>query len=945
MSDDDDPTKVQLVGMPSGKSGKLIKWSIILILTGMTGGTFLILYLGWKYVKLCVLFYFKTLYFIIRMPIWLFIQLPLHYLGVGMHKTSQSLKDAYGVINSNRKRYGFLFGLLTLFMVYNFLPRNTDAVISFLTDATLILPLLGLIPFAITFFIAWLSAHANSPNIARKDMPGGLNTGMKERTATAGAAAAAVGHQGLKGYNSIEGDNINDKMDNAKEAAGLAKNKASEARNIAGEAAEGEGLAAAEGETILAGDMVATLEGMPLIGSLMGGAGEAAGMAGTAVGASGGTILIAIAALLVGFIIINAILAALTYWIAGIVIPMIIGPIIGPVLGALGLGQAYGNWFGSEVANNVMPQVDLTAEKRMVEQAGAKIGCALKGPACLRQWRANNTARPGSEDVGEKYRLEIDSFSAGGQGGVDIAYKRPQYRVPVSFLLLNTRQGLKGIDARKVKWRVRIGDADRSGDKSYCSTDWKKISESIGRSEGTILPGTSFSPQLSSLDNLTLQECEMLQPALGHDYTAELDVKYKYSSQSTLQVRAMTRQNMRDEDITPAFKKSETADTPVETYINVKEPVTYVVPEDGGTPRTIPFTVKVGTNTDRYDVEYRVHPDEFKVYDSSQTKEKDGGRCLGLDQDQGDIFGLSVRAESRMNDRVNPEDTTTWFDASKDPSAARCTFELERAGTISPTGETLNMRVDANYTVVIEETSEPFEVRNTRCTEPKLNCPILFYAKANEFTQMIEDTEELPPEQWLYENHPDYKPQLTDNYKAYQNATCTGIDAGSGCTAVEKYNESQYPSKTSIDSRKLAVEWNEDTAQAGSWDGNNNDPTPIFSCSLRNGEGDFSAEAIGISTSNLDKVRNDPVYVLEQDGDDLTVEEYRQEFSVDALSSVPDWIADAEYSRTKEAVGCKDGYPKYEVSCSDIDAGGISGGVIGGALYLATNGDSCGSEG
>lgn len=909
MSDDDDGS--------SGVMGKLIKYGLILAVS-IVFPPFLLFYIFWKYVKMCVKFYFKALYLIIRLPIWLFIQLPLHYIGVSMHAISNAFGDAYGVIVTKKKRYGLLFGVLFFLMLQSFLPRNTEAVISFLTEATLIVPFIVLIPFAITFFIALISAHLHTPDVARKERPGGLDTGMKSGAATGAAAAAMAGQAGMKAYNNKE----------ELEAAGNAAKGV--ARGVKG------GAEAAAEESVLAGDMLATLESMPLLGSMVGGeAAAGAGAAGTATAATGGTalavILAALALAVLGFILISIILSALL-WGALMWLTSFLAPLMSPILGAIGLGQAYGNWFGSEVANNIMPQVDLTAEKRMIEQAGAKIGCALQGPACLRQWRMNNTARPGSEDVGEKYRLEIDSFSAGGQGGVDIAYKRPQYRVPVSFLLLNTRQGLKGIEARKVNWRVRIGDADRSGDKAYCSTGWKQVSDSIGRSEGTILPGTSFSPQLSSLNNMTLRECDMLQPALGHDYTAELDVKYKYSSQSTLQVRAMTRQNMRDEDITPEFKKSETADTPVETYINVKEPVTYVIPESGGTPRSIPFTVQVGTSTDRYDVEYRVHPEEFNVYDSSRTVV--GGSCIGLEQEQGDTFGLSTRAEARMNNRIDVNDTTTWFDAAKDPAAARCTFELDQPGTISPTGETLTMRVDANYTVVIEETSDPFEVRNTWCS--RINCPVLFYAEPGEFERMVSNG--FPPEQWLYENDPDYKPELTDSYKVYQNATCNGIDAGSGCTATEKYQyQSLYSDRTSIEEGEIAVKWDKTTAKIGT----------MFSCGLRNGTGDFSAPAIGIPKDEIEEVRDDPVHVFEYDSDDgdLSVKEYRQEFSVDALSSVPDWIADAEYSETKEAVGCRNGYPEYRVNCRNIDVGGISGGVIGGALYLATSGNSCSSGG
>jgi hypothetical protein len=602
---------------------------------------------------------------------------------------------------------------------------------------------------------------------------------------------------------------------------------------------------------------------------------------------------------------------------------------------------------------------------RMIEQAGAKIGCALQGPACLRQWRLNNTARPGSKDVGEKYRLEIQGFSVGGQGGVDIAYKRPSYRIPVSFLLLNTRHGLKGIDARDVEYRVRVIDADRKGKKAYCTTQgedgsWVEVGSTIGE-EGTILPGTSYSPRLNDLEGLTLKNCEMLQPALGHDYTGELDVKYKYSSQSTLYVRAMSRRNMRDEGITPGFKKSETADTPVETFINVKEPINYVEGSntDSGAPRTVPFTVKVGTNTDRYDVEYRVHPDEFKVFDSARTETTEDGSCIGLERESRNVYGLSTEAISRMNARIDEGDTSTWFDKAKNPAAARCTFELSNPGTISPTGETLTMRVDANYTVIIEETSDPFEVKNTMCS--RINCPVLFWMEPGEFRTHINNFGESL-DKWDEESEggglsgpgassgsSDSGPELTEEFKNYRNASCDGIDAGNGCSAVEEYRfDRVYQDPIPVDDGELAVEWTKDTAKVGN----------LFSCKLRNGVGDFGPDVIGVPQREIGEVRENPNKVFKMVGEDLVVHDYTTKISYDAFASIPDWIADAEYSQTKKATGCyvtDDGtpVPEFTVSCRDIDVGGVGAGLLtggagaiaGGALHLATSGSSCGGGG
>ncbi|PSH00669.1 MAG: hypothetical protein BRC30_02310, partial [Nanohaloarchaea archaeon SW_7_46_7] len=480
-----------------------------------------------------------------------------------------------------------------------------------------------------------------------------------------------------------------------------------------------------------------------------------------------------------------------------------------------------------------------------------------------------------------------------------------------------------------------IGDADRTGKKSYCSTGWKGVEGTVG-GEGTILPGTSFSPRLNDLEDLTLKECEMLHPALGHDYTGELDVKYKYSSQSTLYVRAMSRQNMRDEEITPEFKKSETADTPVETFINVKEPITYVEEENtaDGQGRSIPFTVKVGTNTDLYDVEYRVDADDFQVIDSSRTEHEDES-CRGLSPENGDgenVYGLSDRTQERMELSIDQDDTSTWYYKGNNPTPARCTFKLKDRGLISATGETLTMRVDANYTVVIEETSDPFEVKNTMCAEG-INCPILFQIKPDEFSTLLD--EGFPPEEkWAQE---DSDPVLREPYANYNNATCKGIDARSGCTAVPEYQyERPYSGsvKTDIENDEIAVEWNQNTAQTGK----------LFSCGLRNGDGDFSQEAVGIPIDDIEEVKGTDSHVFEMSDGDLEVKEYEQEFSAEAFSEVPDWIINTEYSETKTAVGCEDGKPLYEIDCRDLDVDGALtwAGPAGIAVNYITDGGSCG---
>ncbi|MFB6180450.1 MAG: hypothetical protein ABEJ93_01095, partial [Candidatus Nanohalobium sp.] len=451
----------------------------------------------------------------------------------------------------------------------------------------------------------------------------------------------------------------------------------------------------------------------------------------------------------------------------------------------------------------------------------------------IRQWRQNHTQRPGSEDVGEKYRLE-PSITAAEQG-IDVAYKQKNYKIPVRFKLENTRHGLKGIPARDVRYKISIVDSSHQGDKAYCSTGWKDVENTPFGEPSTILPGSSYTPTLDKL-NLTIGECGMLQPALGHTFTARLDVQYEYSSQSTLYIDAMSRQHMRDEGIEREPKQSETADTPVETFVNARSPVGFYETEDGYESR---FTLRVGTETERNDVEYFTHRKEFKVIDSSKTVDAADSGCRGLEHENRNKYRLSDRAQDRINDRINKNDISTWFDSAKSPAPIRCTFELEDPRSISETGETLTFRADANYTVNIEQMSNTFTVQNTHCT--RRNCPILFHLTSSELSEVL-SSGSLPPEQWENE---DEDPRLTDAYKAWDKAYCDGVDAGNGCSATDDYQSSYEDEEIEggVEDGELALKWPEVK-----------DTKKIFSCSLKESPDKGIGNTASISPEKLQEV-------------------------------------------------------------------------------------------
>ncbi|MFB6199294.1 MAG: hypothetical protein ABEJ83_00320, partial [Candidatus Nanohaloarchaea archaeon] len=445
-------------------------------------------------------------------------------------------------------------------------------------------------------------------------------------------------------------------------------------------------------------------------------------------------------------------------------VPMVLGPIIAPILSGIGLGQAYAGWLGGDLADQYGPQVEFEMPAAM-KTTFAKIGCALKGPQCLRQWRLNHTTRPGSNAVGQSYRLKISSFTVGSGTPLDIAYKSKEFALPVNFLVSNTRHGLKGIPARDVKYRLSVVDSGRGMENPYCTTGFQTLSTTMGDGN-MILPGTAITPPVNSQNELTLKECEMLQPGAGEYRNVVLEIKYNYSSQATLYVDAMSRKHMRDKQIRPDFKKSKTADTPVKTYLNVKQPVQWYKDRDTGERKAIPFALRVGTSTDD-DVRYRVHPNEFEVLDSSLTTNAENLGCRGLRRVSENKYKLSENATRRLRKRYNKGQ---WFSQSVSPTPARCTFKLSEPYDISPTGETLSMSVDANYTVIIEDREKSFKIQNTRCT--RANCPILIPLESGELNLITK----AKPNQWSNERR-------RDKYAKKKRAICSGVDAyGDGCS-------------------------------------------------------------------------------------------------------------------------------------------------------------------
>lgn len=469
--------------------------------------------------------------------------------------------------------------------------------------------------------------------------------------------------------------------------------------------------------------------------------------------------------------------------------------VLGPLMGAVGLGAAYGDYVGQTTSNQYFAgfgeigAVEQTSA--MMGQTFAKIGCFAQGPACYRQWQMNNTKRPGSEDVGEQYGLKIESLRVGQGSGLDVAYKDTNYAIPLSFTLSNPRRGLKGIDAKNVSYRLKVIDAS----KTYCDTGWLPVNGFDIRKDSSepwkgndIFPGTSASTGFQTIDRsylqnkfgddwrkrhdaFTLRGCKMLQPALGSYKTVMLEVKYTYFSQSTLYFRAMSLGKFRSNpNIQKGMKKSKTADTPVRAAINVNSPVLYDRKElkQGKTAEEAaqPFAVRASLDTEEFDMRYKV--EGLVVKNSQETgvykNGKEGEDCQFRDPNNKGLMTLKAAAENNIifeEAKDENKGRELWFTRTQKPPIFGCVMYLKDPKDISPTGETLTMGVESNYTVALEKRIGNFKVYNSRCSA-RLDCPLLVTAH---YAYGDSDIPGYRPDDWTIK--------------------CSGIDSGNGCSVVE----------------------------------------------------------------------------------------------------------------------------------------------------------------
>ncbi len=406
-------------------------------------------------------------------------------------------------------------------------------------------------------------------------------------------------------------------------------------------------------------------------------------------------------------------------------------PLIGgPIMGALGFSAEYANYGGQAIAPYI-PNIDLEPVTLAVQSQVAKLQCFAQGPECFTEWQMNNTQRPGSEEQGEEYDLTSSGFEIEQGQTIDVAYQRPWRPLSVSFALENPMNGLKGIAARDVQYRVDIRDI--SGN-SVCGTDFLPISfyqDVDGTDRTTIPPGDSYVVGVGTEQEETLKEeinlfdCRLLQPGQAKlTRTAELSYMYDYFSQSNLRIRAMSYENYADRELERGYKKSETADTPVKSYINVYAPVIYDEMDDGER-RSRPFEVQIGFQTDDSDVIYRIDPESVTFTPSRSTEIVEGscGDFTLQDTGMANVQTYELSEPGREQIRRETIEADRWYTTARSPSVMECTMKLANPDEISSSGETLIMDVSANYTVIKDGITDDFQVWNTLCSGR--DCPFL----------------------------------------------------------------------------------------------------------------------------------------------------------------------------------------------------------------------------
>jgi hypothetical protein len=714
---------------------------IVLLLLMIAGGWALVIPLSEIYLFIIyptVKIWLWTGVSLIKLGIF-FLSYPFLFLGASGSWLMDVYKGAIGNLikentdGKNRPKASYtivyLFFMFILLSLFGFSPQN---LLQLITQATLLAPVIALIPLALTITISGIvkkySGNSGSSE-QQKELQEQQRTVGPDETMDAMEKGKKIGEDAAHTY-----DNLKEAKDAYDDTKGVYNKIGDKHKRKVGRVAKKGGGRAQK----MLGTVVDSARVIPRFGSILTSiAGVGSGVTGALL--SGGLLLIALLILFIGSTFILSLFLG-AFW--SIVVAPFLSEILGGMAGPAAAVAGYANsWaiFGGTIAPDI-PAVDLTAEKNALRSATTNIGCYFD-PACIAEMQRNQSQRPGAEAQGREFALEVSQFSVGAGRTYNIGSRDKKDGPGVYLVAKNPLKNYWGIPAYDVKYRVRLSHTDGP---ENCTSEYYPLDQTgrvsdIGERGGVIDAGRTASARKEP-DKINLENCGMLQPAGlgpqgGINFRPEVDLEYNYSSLSELNVRLMSSKHLtdRETDIVQDSKQSMTAKTPVQAYINMREPVLFKNDSSGDRKSDI-YTLKIGFQASGYKVSgYRVIPEDIRITTSDYLTPVEGegsaNSCKSLEKVSENTYKLSdYGLKNSFNSQKNNDDF--WYTKGIKPQLILCDVKIDESiiGTISPTSETARLTIDANYTVRNTQSmtgdESDLKIVNRRCGST-LPCPLL----------------------------------------------------------------------------------------------------------------------------------------------------------------------------------------------------------------------------
>ncbi len=516
-------------------------------------------------------------------------------------------------------------------------------------------------------------------------------------------------------------------------------------------------------------------------------------------------------------------------------------------VGKLLAGGVWVNYAAGQFMDRVLVPAEIDPEFPVVDQTVAYLGCIGQGPACYRQWQMNNTRSPDAESVGETFKVNIEDFGVGRGDSLSVGKDPVEEQVPVSFRLLNSRNGLEGINAYDVQYKVQIIDSEHGPDNPYCETGWRDIKGSDLDGDGSkndLYPGSPAGSGYEKLESINIGKCQMMQPGLGQYRTVSLQVRYDYSSLGKVDFEVMSDQVYRNNpSIQISEADAEALNTPAQAAVRVmSDPVLFNEQLESETPFTFNAQVESNSQNSRFKVrslEIEKPSSAEVASDSTCDFEVSEGNMMELKPEERQDLVPTAEGEEKYGKKYY------WFE--DESPLFGCNLQLTDLESFSETGETLSMTTRTNYTVIVEEKRESFEVYNEACEQAGITCPMLVTQSFNESSKY--------------------------NWKT----KCEGVDSGTGCSVIKGSSYGTMPQpihESLLSSGENAIDpagfdWPEKTVKNSKY------------------TGETGEMAIGLTDRELARIRTDYGWAVTTfDGGTLNMGLGPNECNLDQLASL-----------------------------------------------------------